>query len=161
MVMAPRERWLNVVSWLTPPALVVIAVSLDRWLGALREEASASFNFAPAAWGGLGANLAVAALLLLLAWLVAFRAGRTRGPAALSLLLGVLMAVYPWLLVGSGERAHRIFMWPPLTALRAFLLESGSGSRSTLAGTFLTLAGLLGLILSARQSEGSPGASVG
>ncbi len=151
--MFPRSKWLNIVSWLAPVLTAVIAVGLDRWEEAVKREASATFNFAPAVWGGLGANLVVSALLLLLAWLVAFRAGRTRGPAALCLLLGVLAAGYPWLFIVTGQGIPQIFMWPLLRDLRALFMESGLSSRSLLASNFFVLAGLAGLIFPGRQAE--------
>ncbi len=151
--MPSRSRWLNTASWLMPVAVVLIAVGLDRWVEALRKEASASFNFASAAWAGLGANLVVTALLLLLAWLIAFRRGRTRGPAAICLLLGVLVAVYPWFFMLAGEGVPQVFVWPPLRNLRAILMGSGLSSRSMLASHFLALSGLVGLIFTERRAD--------
>lgn len=150
--MALAPRWLNAASWLAPPVTVLVAVGLDRWLDTLREEASATFNFAPAAWGALGANLVVAALLLLVAWLVTFRGGRTRGPATLCLILGFLLAVYPWFFVLVPLDIPSLPALPFLQDLRAMMASSLS-SRSLMASAFLVLAGLAGLVFPDRRFE--------
>ncbi len=151
--MKPRFLWLNIMSWLAPVVAVLIAVGLDRWERALREEASASFNFAAAAWGALAADLVVAGLLLVLAWLIALRSGHLRGPAALCLAIGVLLAVYPWLFILAGQEIPRAFMWPPLRDLHAALAEGGLGSRASLFSSFFVLAGLVGLVSPRRQTD--------
>jgi uncharacterized membrane protein len=150
--MDSRSRRLNLAAWLLPVAAVLVAVGLDQWEQALREEAAASFDFLPAVWAGLGANLVVAALLLLLAWLVAFRRGRARAPAALCLVLGLVLALYPWLFMLAGTSIPRAFMWPPL---RDLLMEGGLTSRSAFASNLLALTGLAGLILPGRPADGA------
>lgn len=151
--MGSRAIWLSILSMLAPIFTLLAAVGLNRWEKVLRQEAASTFDFSSVVPAALVANLIVAALLLLLAWLVAFRRERHRLGAAAALIIGLLAGAYPWIILNAPGLASAYNDWPILRELRVTILEGDLGSRFTLLTGFVLLAGLLGLIRPQSRAE--------
>jgi len=132
----------------------VLTYRLGRWENALTGAASASFEYAPAVWRILAANLFIVVWWLFMAWLVAFRSERERFLAIIYIAVGLALTFIPLLvfLVNMDSPLLRWLMEPPFRNYRNALIEDGLTSRTTLSSLFITLVGLLGL-MSKRQSK--------
>jgi hypothetical protein len=114
-----------------------LAYGCDRWVEALRTEATQSSAIASFLWQAGAANLLLGAALLLLAWFVNFRAIRSRLISSLYLLVGLAVTF------AVAIEVSVVSTLPPLGVVEFFT----PNSHILYTGAFVAIIGIVGFIL--------------
>jgi hypothetical protein len=83
---------LEVFSFIGLLATFALAYGCDRWVEAVRAQATQSTTIASFLWRAGVANLLLASVLLLLAWFVSFRAGVSKLIPSVFILIGLVVS---------------------------------------------------------------------
>ena len=124
--------------------ILLIAYQVDRLERVLQIESELYNNPLPLLWLYQLSDEILAAVLLLLAWFSIFK-GRSTLISGIYLLIGLLIGLYNPLILSL----HLTVPFP--SGLAAILMP---GNRVALAGAFLTMTGLTGLIVRRRAMWG-------
>lgn len=128
---------MRIVSLVGMAGILAIAYLIERGLEVLKPLAVRQFNALPFLWAASAADLLLAGLLLLLAWLVNSRGARSR-------VVGLIFLVVGWLLAFAHAIAITGRLHLPQTGL-PLLPYLSSGSRVVYAAAFIAVLGAVSL----------------